>query len=323
MSHRNARLTPHGRRLIVERVQSGQPVSHVAKAMGVSRQCAHRWINRFNETGNDGLEDRSSRPHTSPNQTAPEVEEKVLAARREHRCGPDQLTHEIGVPARTITRILRRNGVPRLHDCDPLTGELIRSSKTTAIRYERERPGELVHVDVKKLGRIPPGGGWKAHGRQMGSTGAKKKAKIGFDYIHSMVDDHSRLAYSEIHDDEKGTTCAEFLERAAASFKQHGIERIERVMTDNHWSYKRSKDFADAVTALKATHKFIRPHCPWQNGKVERFNRTLQTEWAYRQIFESNDARSSALPDFIHRYNHHRRHHALEGHPPISRLSPT
>ena len=323
MSHRNARLTPFARRLIVERVQAGQPVSHVAKAMGVSRQCAHRWINRFDEDGNDGLEDRSSRPHSSPNQTAPDVEERVLAARREHRCGPDQLTHEVDVPARTITRILRRNGVPRLHDCDPLTGELIRSSKTTAVRYERDRPGELVHVDVKKLGRIPPGGGWKAHGRQMGSTAAKKKARIGFDYIHSMVDDHSRLAYSEIHDDEKGTTCAAFIERAAKFFASHGIESIERVMTDNHWSYKKSSDVADVLTDLKATHKFIRPHCPWQNGKVERFNRTLQTEWAYRQVFESNDARSAALPDFLHRYNHRRRHHALGGHPPISRLSPT
>ena len=323
MSHRNARLTPHGRRLIVARVRAGQPVSHVAKAMGVSRQCAHRWTNRFNDAGDDGLEDRSSRPHTSPNQSAPDVEERVLAARREHRCGPDQLTHEVDVPARTITRILRRNGVPRLRDCDPLTGELIRASKTTAIRYERDRPGELVHVDVKKLGRIPPGGGWKAHGRQMGSTAAKKKARIGFDYIHSMVDDHSRLAYSEIHDNEKGTTCAAFIERAAKFFASHGIESIERVMTDNHWSYKKSSDVADVLADLKATHKFIRPHCPWQNGKVERFNRTLQTEWAYRQVFESNDDRSAALPDFLNHYNHRRRHHALGGHPPINRLTPT
>jgi transposase InsO family protein len=322
MSHRNARLTPFARRLIVERVQSGQPVSHVAKAMGVSRQCAHRWINRFDEAGEDGLEDRSSRPHSCPNQTAPEVEERVLAARREHRSGPDQLTHEVGVPARTITRILRRNGVPRLHDCDPLTGELIRSSKTTAIRYERDRPGELVHVDVKKLGRIPPGGGWKAHGREMGSTGAKKRAKIGFDYVHSMVDDHSRLAYSEVHDDEKGDTCAGFIERAGEFFASHGIG-IERVMTDNHWSYKRSSSVAAVLVDLGAKHKFIRPHCPWQNGKVERFNRTLQTEWAYRQVFESNEARSAALPDFLDRYNHRRRHHALGGHPPISRLTPT
>ena len=322
MSHRNARLTPFARRLIVERVQAGQPVAHVAKAMGVSRQCAHRWINRFNQAGIDGLEDRSSRPHSCPRQTAPDVEERVLAARREHRCGPDQLTHEVGVPARTITRILRRNGVPRLHDCDPLTGELIRASKTTALRYERDRPGELVHMDVKKLGRIPPGGGWKAHGRQMGSTNERKKTKIGFDYIHSIVDDHSRLAYSEIHDDEKGETCAAFFERAIDFYASHGIS-IERVMTDNHWSYKNTTRLSELIAGIGAKHKFIRPHCPWQNGKVERFNRTLQTEWAYRQVFESNDERSAALPDFLHRYNHQRRHHALGGHPPISRLSPT
>lgn len=322
MSHRNARLTPFARRLIVERVQQGQPVAHVAKAMGVSRQCAHRWINRFHEAGDAGLEDRSSRPRSCPNQTPPDVEELVLAARHAYRMGPDQLTHEVGVPARTITRILRRNGVPRLADCDPLTGAVIRASKTTAVRYERDRPGELVHMDVKKLGRIPAGGGWKAHGRQMGSTSARKKTKVGFDYIHSIVDDHSRFAYCEIHSDEQGATCAAFFERAVAVFQNHGIT-IERVMTDNHWSYKRTARLAELIAGIGATHKFIRPHCPWQNGKVERFNRTLQTEWAYRQVFDSNDDRAAALPDFIHRYNHHRRHHALGGHPPISRLSPT
>ncbi len=322
MGHRNARLTPFARRLIVDRVRAGQPVAHVAKEMGVSRQCAHRWINRFNEAGDDGLEDRSSRPHTSPNQTTPDVEERVLAARREHRSGPDRLCHDVGVPARTITRILRRNGIPRLADCDPLTGEVIRASKTTAIRYERDRPGELVHVDVKKLGRIPDGGGWRAHGRQMGSTAAKKRTKIGFDYVHSMVDDHSRVAYSEIHPDEKGATCAGFIERAGEFFAAHGVT-IERVMTDNHWSYRNTRAVANAIASLGATHKFIRPHCPWQNGKVERFNRTLQIEWAYRQVFDSNHDRSAALPDFLHRYNHQRQHHALGGHPPISRLSPT
>jgi transposase InsO family protein len=232
------------------------------------------------------------------------------------------LTHEVGVPARTITRILRRNGVPRLRECDPLTGQVIRASKTTAVRYERDRPGELVHMDVKKLGRIPAGGGWKAHGRQMGSTSERKKTKVGFDYIHSIVDDHSRLAYCEIHPDEKGDTCASFFERAIEVFNEHGIA-IERVMTDNHWSYRHTKRLAELIEGIGATHKFIRPHCPWQNGKVERFNRTLQTEWAYRQVFESNEDRAAALPDFIHRYNNHRRHHALGGQPPISRLSPT
>jgi transposase InsO family protein len=287
MSHRNARLTFHGRLLLVERIQDGQPVSHVAKAAGVSRQCATKWRDRFDAEGVDGLHDRTSRPHLIANHTSPEVEEQVLAARREHRCGPDQLCREFDVPARTITRILRRNGVPRLFECDPLTGDVIRTSKTTAIRYERDRPGELVHMDVKKLGRIPPGGGWKAHGRKMGSTAAKKKAKIGFDYIHSIVDDHTRLAYSEIHDDEKGETCAGFFERAIEFYKGHGIT-IERVMTDNHWSYRKTVRLAELIDAIGASHKFIRPHCPWQNGKVERFNRTLQTEWAYRVIIEDH-----------------------------------
>ncbi len=320
MSHRNARLTFRGRCLLVERVrEQGMPVAHVAKAMGVSRQCAHKWVRRYDEEGEAGLVDRSSRPHSMPRQTCPDVEDTVIAARLVHRRGPQWLSWETGVPARTITAILRRNGLPRLYDLDPLTGEVIRASKTTAIRYERDRPGELVHVDVKKLGRIPDGGGWRAHGRQMGSTAAKKRNRIGYDYIHSMVDDHTRLAYSEIHDDEQGDTAAGFIERAAAFFAEAGITSIERVMTDNHWSYTKSRSVAETIAGLGAKHKRIKPHCPWQNGKVERFNRTLQAEWAYRQVFTSNDERSAALPHFIHTYNHTRRHHALGGHPPISR----
>ncbi len=324
MSHRNARLTFHGRRLLVRRVRElGMPVAHVAAAMGVSRQCAHRWVARFDAEGEAGLWDRSSRPHTMPARTPMAVERRVVAARAEHRRGPDWLSYEVGVPARTITRILRRHGVPRLLECDPMTGDRIRASKATAVRYERARPGELVHMDVKKIGRIPNGGGWRAHGRQMGSTGAKKRARIGYDYVHSIVDDHSRLAYSEVLADEKGNTCAGFLTRAAQFFTEAGIDRIERVMTDNHWSYRKSQAVAAVIADLGATHKFIRPHCPWQNGKVERFNRTLQTEWAYRQVFTSNDARTNALASWLHNYNHQRRHHALDGHPPISRLSPT
>jgi transposase InsO family protein len=213
--------------------------------------------------------------------------------------------------------------MPYLHALDPLTGEVIRSSKATAVRYERDQPGELVHVDVKKVGKIPDGGGWRAHGRSMGSTGAKKRARIGYDYVHSMVDDHSRLAYSEILPDEKGPTCAAFLGRAAGYFAGHGISTIERVMTDNHFSYRKSLDFQAAVAALGARQKFIRPHCPWQNGKVERFNRTLATEWAYREVFTSNDERAAALAPWLEQYNTQRRHTALGGRPPISRLSPT
>ena len=323
MVHRNARLTFHGRRLLVTRVESGMPVAHVAKAMGVSRQCAHRWVARFAAEGEAGLHDRSSRPHNCPTRTAPEVEQAVLRLRRAERRGQDWLGAELGLPTRTVSRILRRHQVPYLRECDPLTGELIRSSKTTAVRYERDRPGELVHMDVKKVGRIPDGGGWKAHGRRMGSTGAQKRARIGYDYVHSLVDDHSRLAYSEILTDEKGPTCAGFLSRAAAYFADHGIDHIERVLTDNHWSYRRSVDVGAVIADLGAKHKFIRPHCPWQNGKVERFNRTLQVEWAYRQVFLSNDDRCAALAPWLEHYNTRRRHTALGGHPPVTRLSPT
>ena len=323
MSHRNARLTVHGRRLLVHRIRvEGAPVAHVAKAMGVSRQCAHRWVKRWDADGDAGLFDRSSRPHRMPTRTSDEVEAAVLAARVEHRRGQDWLGPELGVPARTVSRILRRHHVPRLVECDPLTGEVIRASKTTAVRYERDRPGELVHMDVKKIGRIPDGGGWRAHGRKMGSTAAKKKARIGFDYVHSVVDDHSRYAYSEILDDEKAATCTAFFERALDHFATVGIT-VERVMTDNHWSYTKSAALAELLERHGIAHKLIRPHCPWQNGKVERFNRTLQTEWAYRQVFTSNDERSDALAPWLETYNTRRRHSALEGLPPISRLSTT
>lgn len=323
MSHRNARLTFRGRLLLVQRINDeGQAVCHVAKAMGVSRQCAHRWIDRFEAEGEAGLHDRSSRPHRSPTRTSPEVEELVLEARKEHRRGQDWLGPELGIPARTVSRVLSRNQVPHLADCDPLTGEVIRASKTTAVRYERDHPGELVHVDVKKIGRIPDGGGWRAHGRQMGSTTAKKNARIGYDYVHSVVDDCSRFAYSEILDDEQGDTTAEFFARALDEFAAYGIT-VTELMTDNAWNYTRSNALAGLLTESRIKHRLIRPHCPWQNGKVERFNRTLQTEWAYRQVFTSNTERAAALAPWLDYYNNRRRHSALGGLPPISRLSPT
>ena len=324
MSHRNARLTVHGRRLLVRRVRDeGQAVAHVAKAMGVSRQCAHRWVARYDAEGDVGLEDRSSRPHTTPTRTLPEIERRVLEARIEHRKGQDWLGPELGVPARTVSRILRRHNVPRLCACDPLTGDVIRASKTTAIRYERERPGELVHMDVKKLGRIPDGGGWRANGRETGSTSAKKKTRIGYDYIHSVVDDHSRVAYSEILGDERADTTADFFARAIDFFSGHGVT-IERVMTDNAWSYRHGKRLRELLERHEIKHKFIRPHCPWQNGKVERFNRTLASEWAYRHVFKSNHQRTEAFAPWLLCYNTERRHTAIGGQPPISRLlSPT
>jgi transposase InsO family protein len=323
VAHANARLNLHGRRLLVERVIiDGRPVAHVAKELGVSRQCAHRWVARFRAEGEAGLADRSSRPRRCPRRTPAAVEHRVLQLRREQRRGQDWIGPELGLAPRTVSAILRRHRVPYLRECDPLTGEMIRASKTTAVRYEREVPGDLVHMDVKKLGRIPDGGGWRAHGREAG-VGANRDRKhgTGFDYVHSLVDDHSRLAYSEILPDEKGPTCAGFLLRAAGYFAEHGITTIRQVMTDNHLSYKRSGDVRNAITTLAAQHIFIRAHCPWQNGKVERLNRTLQIEWAYREIFTTTGARTAALAPWLEHYNTQRRHSALGGLPPISRLS--
>jgi transposase InsO family protein len=324
VSHRNARLNVRGRQLLVQRViEQGWQVAHAAKAQGVSRQCASRWINRFRREGPTGLADRSSRPHRSPHRTPVEVEVAVVELRSTQRRGQDWIGPELGLAPRTVSRILRRQQVPYLHECDPMTGEVIRSSKATAVRYERERPGELVHMDVKKIGKIPLGGGWRAHGRQMGRTGAAKRARIGYDFVHSLVDDHTRLAYSEILPDEKGPTCGAFLVRAASYFATHGVTSIEEVMTDNHFSYKRSNDVRDAIASLGARHIYIKAHCPWQNGKVERFNRTLQIEWAYRQVFLTNEDRCAALAPWLEHYNTDRRHTALGGLPPISRVSTT
>ena len=321
VSHGNARTTVHGRKLIVERDAAGWKRAHIAAAMGISRKCVRTWITRCRQEGEAGLVDRSSRPRTSPTRTAAEVDDRIVELRGRERRGPDWLGAELGVPPRTVSRVLRRRGQPRLSAPDPMTGEVIRSSKVTAVRYERSRPGELVHMDVKKLGRIPDGGGWRAHGRGASSISRDRDTKVGYDYVHSLVDDHSRLAYSEVLADEKGATCAGFLTRAAAYFAAHGIPRIERLMTDNAWAYRYS--LGSACTAIGARQKFIKPHCPWQNGKVERLNRTLATEWAYRQAFTSNDERAAALAPWLEHYNTRRRHSALGGRPPISRLAPT
>jgi transposase InsO family protein len=319
--HANARLTVHGRMLLVQRVRlEGRPKAHVAAELGVSRQCAHRWVKRYDEHGAAGLLDRSSRPRHCPQRTDDEVEARVLTARRDEQTGPAMLASVTGVPARTISRILARHGVPRLADCDSVTGEVIASTRRSDRRYEHPEPGDLVHVDVKKLGRIPDGGGWRVHGRDY-RPGSKRK--IGFDYIHAMVDDHSRLAYAEVLPDEKGATCAGFLTRAAAAFTAAGVPGIDRVLTDNARNYRGCHAFAAAVAQLGARQKFIRPRCPWTNGKVERFNRTLAREWAYRRPYRSNQDRTLALDAWLEYYNTRRPHTACHSHPPTSRLSPT
>ena len=267
MSQCRAHLTVFGRRLLVTRVvELGWPVAHAAKAQGVSRQCAHRWIARWRAEGEAGLADRSSRPAHSPARTSPATEARILAARVEQRRGPDWLAAELGVPARTVSRVLRRHQMPYLHELDPISGAVIRTSKATAVRYQRDRPGELVHVDVKKIGKIPEGGGWRLHGRGSGQ-GRRRGVKVGYDYVHSMVDDCTRLAYSEVHDDETALTCAGFLRRAAVYFAGHGITVIERVMTDNAFAYRYGRAFQAVIADLGARQKFIRPHCPGRTGR--------------------------------------------------------
>ena len=323
MSHVNARLTVHGRVLLVQRViGDGRPVAHVAKELGVSRQCAHRWVARYRAQGEAGLRDRSSRPHRCPRRTPAPLERRVEAARRLLRTGRDDIAAVTGLAPRTVSRILARRGLPALVDCDPITGLPIRASRTTGLRYERPAAGELVHIDVKKIGRIPDGGGWRIHGRAATGEHRHKKQPLGFDYVHVAVDDHSRAAYAEILPDERGTTCAGFLLRAAAWFAQHGAP-IREVITDNAMNYALSRDFAAALAALGVKHRRIRPHCPWQNGKAERFNRTLQNEWAYRRPYANNNHRTAALAPWLEHYNTGRRHHALAGMPPASRLPVT
>jgi transposase InsO family protein len=322
VSHGNARTTFQGRLLIIQRHRAGWPQAHIAKAMGISRKCVKKWLDRFAAEGEAGLRDRSSRPRSCPHRTPDSVEAAIVELRRRERRGRDWISAELGIAPRTVSRVLARHQVPHLCVLDPLTGELLRASSATVVRYERPRPGDLVHMDVKKLGRIPEGGGWRAEGQSTVNHRSRlNKTRIGYDYVHSLVDDHSRLAYSEILPDEKGLTCAAFLARALNYFADHGIERVEQLMTDNAWAYRFS--LRDLCTAAGIEQIFIRPHCPWQNGKVERLNRTLQTEWAYRQVFTSNAERTAALAPWLEHYNTQRRHSALGGLPPISRLRPT
>lgn len=317
MSHANARLTPAGRLIMVRRIAAGRPVAHVAAEMGVSRTTAWRWWRRFQAEGRPGLVDRPSVARTHPRRTPACVETRVRIARMLTRRGPLTISRIVGVPASTVGRVLARHRVPPLAQCDPVTGQVIRATRRSANRYEHPYPGSLVHVDVKKLGRIPDGGGWRAHGRSEQVRGRG----IGYDYVHAAIDDHSRLAYVEIHDDEKTSTCARFLTNAAAYFAAHGIARIERVITDNAFAYRPGTGFAMAVARLGARQKFIRPHCPWTNGKAERLNRTFATEWAYARVWTSNTERAAALPRWLEHYNMNRPHLGIGGIRPIDRVN--
>lgn len=322
MVHRNARLAPAGRLILVRRVLSGRPVAHVAKELGISRQCAHRWMARFRSEGQQGLTDRSSRPRRSPAAAPADVVADLLELRRSERFGRDELARRTGVSPSTASRIIARAGMPALHELDPVTGIRIRASRRTQHRYERDSPGDLIHIDVKKLGRIPAGGGWRLDGPNEINHRSGIRQRLGFDYIHVAIDDHSRLGFARALPDEKGPTCAAFLADAAAFFAEHGIA-IREVMTDNALNYRRSRDFQATLRTLDAKHVLTRPHSPWQNGKAERFNRTLQENWAYRHPFTSNEDRTAALEPWLHDYNYARPHTACAGQPPISRVSPT
>jgi transposase InsO family protein len=318
--HANARTNEYGRRLAVERYLAGHKVKDVAVQLGISRTTVYKWISRYAAEGAAGLADRSSRPRTSPRQTPLSVELQVLLKRMELHVGPVQLAAELALPAATIGAVLRRWAVPHLAEVDRITGELLRS-RATEHRYEHPRPGDLLHVDVKKLGRIPDGGGWRLDGANTPDHQRNKHVRTGFDYVHVAIDDHSRVAYAEVLPDERGTTCAGFLHRATQWFRDTHDVTVRRVLTDNAKSYRIAADWAAVCGALQIKRRFIKPGCPWTNGKAERFNRTLLTEWAYAQPWHSTDQRTAAFDDFLHRYNTRRGHTAAAGRPPISRLA--
>ena len=324
MTHVNAPFAPEGRlrlaRLIVEQ---GWSARRAAERFQCSPSTAAKWARRF--AAGESMQDRSSRPWRSPRRSPQQLERRVIALRFVRRWGPHRIGYHLGVPRSTVGRILGRYSMPLLHHVDQATGLAVR--RPAAVRYEKSRPGELVHVDIKKLGRIPEGGGWRAHGRgsmqdrQAGvvrDRAARRGAAAsrGFSFLHHAVDDHSRLAYSEILTDERKETAAGFWHRANTFFAEAGIH-VTAVMTDNGSCY-RSRDFTAALGNIR--HIFTRPYRPQTNGKVERFNRTLAAEWAYAANYTSETARAADYPAWLHHYNHHRPHTGIGGKTPAQRV---
>jgi transposase InsO family protein len=305
--HRNAPLTPEGRHRLCQRIEAGWPVAHAAESMHISRDRAYVWWRRYRSEGMAGLEDRSSRPHRSPARTKATKERRIVGLRTTRGLGPARIAGIVGLPASTVHRVLVRHRLNRLDHLDRATRAPIR-------RMEMTRPGELVHLDVKKLGRIPRGGGWRVHGKAA-MRGRHHHTKVGYAFVHSAVDGFSRLAYSEVLPDEQAVTAAAFWRRAEAFFADLGIV-VERVLTDNGGCY-RSGELARALGPVQ--HSFTRPYRPQTNGKVERFNRTLLAEWAYARTWTSEGRRVHALVRWLHIYNHHRHHTAIGG-PPMHRV---
>lgn len=303
--HSGARSCPASRALMAKRVlEEGWRVVDVADAAGVSRTTVYKWIHRFKHEGEEGLKDRSSRPRDSPRRTSKRRRDLVLQLRRSRMTGRAIATR-LGMPRSTVSRILRSASLSRARDLDP---------PEPVVRYERKAPGDLVHLDIKKLGRFCKPG----HRVTGDRTGQSNHRGVGWEYVHVAIDDFSRMAYAEVLQDEKGKTCTGFLERAAVFFADHGI-RIQRVMTDNGSGY-RSKLFKAAVRGLGARQLYTRPYRPQTNGKAERFIQTLLREWAYVRAYRSSAYRRRTLRPWLRRYNCRRPHGSLDGRPPISRM---
>jgi len=314
VTHANAHLTPKGRlRLAYSIVEQGWSYPRAAERFQCSPATAKKWADRLR--AGLPMTDRSSRPHHSPNQTGTRTERRIVALRFVRRWGPHRIAYHLHLVRATVERVLARYLVPRLAQVDQNTGLPVRKPKP--IRYERAKPGELVHMDVKKLGRIPDGGGHKMLGRQQGKKNNQGHgAGRGYAFLHHAIDDHSRLVYSEIHADERKETVVAFWRNAKAFFAEAGIT-VERLMTDNGPAY-RSRELAAELGEIK--HKFTRPYRPQTNGKVERFNRTLAAEWTYAKPYDSDDARAADYQAWVHHYNHHRPHTGIGGKTPSERV---
>lgn len=302
--HKNARLTPHGRGWVVGQVSSGQTPQAIAQAVGVCPRTVRKWVRRHRSEGLAGLTDRSSRPHRLYRPTPAPVVERIETLRRQRMTGK-AIAAEVGVSPATVSRILKRLGLNRLRALEP--AEPVR-------RYERERPGELIHIDIKKLGRFHRIG----HRIPGHHVRRKRDRGVGWDYVHVAIDDHSRIAFTQIKADEKSHSATAFLKSAIAYYASLGI-KVERVMTDNGPCYK-AKAFARACKRLGLRHIRTRPYTPKTNGKAERFIQTALREWAYARAYDTSRQRAAELPVWMHRYNWHRPHASIGSLPPISRL---